>query len=108
MPLPNHVRASAGVARGPPAAGAGRAAHLSRSGARGDLRALAESVPRGLSMLGISWGIVSVVMLLAYGNGFRTRSRRGFANAFGNGVASCGPARPACRPAASAPAAACG
>ena len=25
----------------------------------------------GLSMLGISWGIVSVVMLLAYGNGFR-------------------------------------
>src|SRR5512143_2384219 len=24
-----------------------------------------------LSMLGISWGIISVVMLLAYGNGFR-------------------------------------
>ena len=25
----------------------------------------------GLSMLGISWGIVSVVVLLAYGDGFR-------------------------------------
>ena len=39
-----------------------------------------------LSMLGISWGIVSVVMLLAYGNGFRDALARGFANAFGNGV----------------------
>jgi putative ABC transport system permease protein len=40
----------------------------------------------GLSMLGISWGIVSVVMLLAYGNGFHGALSRGFANAFGAGV----------------------
>jgi putative ABC transport system permease protein len=40
----------------------------------------------GLSMLGISWGIVSVVMLLAYGNGFHDALNRGFANAFGAGV----------------------
>ena len=41
----------------------------------------------GLSMLGISWGIVSVVMLLSYGNGFHGALTRGFANAFGSGVA---------------------
>ena len=29
-----------------------------------------------LSMLGISWGIISVVVLLAYGDGFRERARR--------------------------------
>src|SRR5215208_3604679 len=40
----------------------------------------------GLSMLGISWGIVSVVMLLSYGNGFHGALTRGFANAFGSGV----------------------
>jgi putative ABC transport system permease protein len=40
----------------------------------------------GLSMLGISWGIVSVVMLLSYGNGFHAALQRGFANAFGAGV----------------------
>jgi putative ABC transport system permease protein len=40
----------------------------------------------GLSMLGISWGIVSVVMLLSYGNGFHAALERGFANAFGEGV----------------------
>jgi putative ABC transport system permease protein len=40
----------------------------------------------GLSMLGISWGIVSVVMLLSYGNGFHAALSRGFANAFGAGV----------------------
>jgi putative ABC transport system permease protein len=39
-----------------------------------------------LSMLGISWGIVSVVMLLAYGNGFRDALARGFRGAFGDGV----------------------
>jgi putative ABC transport system permease protein len=37
-------------------------------------------------MLGISWGIVSVVMLLAYGNGFRDALAAGFRNAFGTGV----------------------
>ena len=37
-------------------------------------------------MLGISWGIVSVVMLLSYGNGFRDALARGFRGAFGDGV----------------------
>jgi putative ABC transport system permease protein len=40
-----------------------------------------------LSMLGISWGIVSVVMLLAYGNGFHDAIAAGFRGAFGSGVA---------------------
>jgi len=40
----------------------------------------------GLSMLGISWGIVSVVMLLAYGEGFNQALLRGFQGAFGDGV----------------------
>ena len=40
----------------------------------------------GLSMLGISWGIVSVVVLLAYGEGFNQAILRGFAGAFGDGV----------------------
>jgi putative ABC transport system permease protein len=40
----------------------------------------------GLAMLGISWGIVSVVMLLSYGNGFRDALSAGFRNAFGSGV----------------------
>jgi putative ABC transport system permease protein len=39
-----------------------------------------------LSMLGISWGIVSVVMLLAYGNGFHGALVAGFKGAFGDGV----------------------
>ena len=39
-----------------------------------------------LSMLGISWGIVSVVMLLAYGEGFNQALLRGFRGAFGDGV----------------------
>jgi putative ABC transport system permease protein len=40
----------------------------------------------GLSMLGISWGIVSVVMLMAYGNGFQAALAAGFAGAFSDGV----------------------
>jgi putative ABC transport system permease protein len=40
-----------------------------------------------LSMLGISWGIVSVVVLLAYGDGFQAALNAGFAGAFGDGVA---------------------
>jgi putative ABC transport system permease protein len=40
----------------------------------------------GLSMLGISWGIVSVVMLLAYGEGFNQAILRGFKGAYGDGV----------------------
>ena len=43
-------------------------------------------VRAGLSMLGISWGIVSVVMLLAYGEGFNRALLRGFKGAFGDGV----------------------
>jgi len=39
-----------------------------------------------LSMLGISWGIVSVVGLLAYGEGFNQALLRGFQGAFGDGV----------------------
>jgi putative ABC transport system permease protein len=43
-------------------------------------------VRAGLSMLGISWGIVSVVMLLAYGEGFNQAILLGFRGAFGDGV----------------------
>lgn len=39
-----------------------------------------------LSTLGISWGIVSVVVLLAYGEGFSQALDRGFRGAFGDGV----------------------
>ena len=39
-----------------------------------------------LSMLGISWGIISVVMLLAYGDGFRTALEAGFRGAFSDGT----------------------
>jgi putative ABC transport system permease protein len=47
---------------------------------------LRNRVRAGLSMLGISWGIVSVVMLLAYGEGFNQALLRGFQGAFGDGV----------------------
>jgi putative ABC transport system permease protein len=47
---------------------------------------LRNRVRAGLSMLGISWGIVSVVMLLAYGEGFNQALVRGFRGAFGDGV----------------------
>jgi putative ABC transport system permease protein len=47
---------------------------------------LRNRVRAGLSMLGISWGIVSVVMLLAYGEGFNQALLRGFKGAFGDGV----------------------
>lgn len=39
-----------------------------------------------LATLGISWGIVSVVVLLAYGEGFAGALERGFAGALGEGV----------------------
>jgi len=39
-----------------------------------------------LSMLGISWGIISVVVLLAYGNGFREALAAGFRGAFSDGT----------------------
>ena len=40
----------------------------------------------GMSMLGISWGIISVVTLLAYGNGFSAALMAGFQGAFSEGV----------------------
>jgi putative ABC transport system permease protein len=40
----------------------------------------------GLSMLGISWGIVSVVVLMAYGNGFHDALFVGFKGAFSDGT----------------------
>src|SRR3954470_8398720 len=46
-----------------------------------------------LSMLGISWGIVSVVMLLAYGEGFNQALLRGFQGAFSDGVTILFPGR---------------
>jgi len=39
-----------------------------------------------LSMLGISWGIISVVVLLAYGEGFRKAIDAGFRGAFADGT----------------------
>jgi len=39
-----------------------------------------------LSMLGISWGIVSVVVLLAYGDGFRNALAAGFKGAYSDGT----------------------
>lgn len=39
-----------------------------------------------LSMLGIAWGIVSVVVLLAYGDGFRGALEAGFRGAFSDGT----------------------
>ncbi len=39
-----------------------------------------------LSMLGISWGLISVVVLLAYGNGFRGALDAGFRGAFSDGT----------------------
>jgi putative ABC transport system permease protein len=41
----------------------------------------------GLTMLGIAWGIVTVVVLMAYGQGFRGALVVGFRNAFSDGVA---------------------
>jgi putative ABC transport system permease protein len=41
----------------------------------------------GLTMLGIAWGIVTVVVLTAYGNGFRLAMIHGFRNAFSDGTA---------------------
>src|SRR5262252_4342768 len=39
-----------------------------------------------LSMLGISWGIIAVVVLLAYGDGFRVALDKGFRGAFSDGT----------------------
>ena len=39
-----------------------------------------------MTMLGIAWGIVTVVLLMAYGNGFHRALEIGFRGAFSNGV----------------------
>jgi putative ABC transport system permease protein len=39
-----------------------------------------------LSMLGIAWGIISVVVLLAYGDGFRSALDAGFKGAYSDGT----------------------
>jgi putative ABC transport system permease protein len=39
-----------------------------------------------MTMLGIGWGIVAVVLLMAYGNGFHNALMYGFNRAFSNGV----------------------
>ena len=83
-----------GAARGAAAAGRGAAAsnhdvpfdviaEIAREAVVGLVR---NRMRAGLSMLGISWGIVSVVMLLAYGEGFNQALLRGFHGAFGDGV----------------------
>jgi putative ABC transport system permease protein len=61
--------------------------HILREIVREAFTGLARNRTRALlAMLGISWGIVSVVMLLSYGNGFRDALARGFRGAFGDGV----------------------
>ncbi|HWN86062.1 MAG TPA: ABC transporter permease [Vicinamibacterales bacterium] len=69
------------------AGGAGSSRQVLREIVREAFIGLARNrVRSGLSMLGISWGIVSVVMLLAYGEGFNQALLRGFQGAFGDGV----------------------
>jgi putative ABC transport system permease protein len=73
-----------------PAAGRTRRSrlHVYREVVREALYGLSRNRLRaGLSMLGISWGIVSVVMLLAYGDGFHNAIAAGLRGAFGTGVA---------------------
>ena len=43
-----------------------------------------------LTMLGIAWGIVTVVVLMAYGHGFRNALMFGFRNAFSDGTVRLG------------------
>jgi len=65
-----------------------RRLHVLREVVREALYGVARNRLRAaLSMLGISWGIVSVVMLLAYGDGFHNAIASGFKGAFGSGVA---------------------
>jgi len=44
----------------------------------------------GLTMLGIAWGIVTVVVLMAYGHGFRSALVVGFRNAIADGTVLVG------------------
>jgi putative ABC transport system permease protein len=47
---------------------------------------LAHRFRAGLTMLGIAWGIVTVVLLMAYGTGFQRAIMYGFRNAFSQGT----------------------
>ncbi len=65
-----------------------RGLHVFREVVREALYGIARNRFRAaLSMLGIAWGIVSVVMLLAYGDGLHNAIGAGFRGAFGSGVA---------------------
>jgi putative ABC transport system permease protein len=66
-----------------PALGRPGAAEIFREAIAGLRRNRSRAV---LATLGISWGIVSVVVLLAYGEGFNQALIRGFRGAFGDGV----------------------
>jgi hypothetical protein len=66
-----------------------------------------------MTMTGIAWGIVAVVLLMAYGNGFHDAIMTGFRRAFSNGTVvvwngQSGTGRRACRRAANARAAGLG
>ena len=89
-------RALSGFARGGAAAGRvaavrGLTMRLYReviSQAIGSL--LAHRFRAALTMLGISWGIVTVVLLMAYGTGFQRAIMYGFRNAFSQGTVLVG------------------
>src|SRR5687768_11385739 len=51
---------------------------------------LAHRFRAALTMLGISWGIVTVVLLMAYGTGFQRALMYGFRNAFSQGTVLVG------------------
>ena len=51
---------------------------------------LAHRFRAGLTMLGIAWGIVTVVLLMAYGSGFQRALMYGFRNAFSPGTVLVG------------------
>jgi len=51
---------------------------------------LAHRFRAALTMLGISWGIVTVVLLMAYGSGFQRAIMYGFRNAFSQGTVLVG------------------
>ena len=63
---------------------------IAKSSARPSARSLAHRFRAALTMLGISWGIVTVVLLMAYGTGFQRAIMYGFRNAFSQGTVLVG------------------
>ena len=63
---------------------------IEKSSARRLGSLLAHRFRAGLTMLGISWGIVTVVLLMAYGTGFQRAIMYGFRNAFSQGTVLVG------------------